>query len=580
MKLFFISEIMKRIAVLDSDLCKPKKCGHECMKACPVNRKGEECINIPSGKETPVLKEGICIGCALCCKRCPFKAWSVVNLPAALKESPVHRFGENQFALFRLPIPVKGVVGLLGANGTGKSTALKILSGHVTPNLGDVQSGVRPAGSQLTDLIRLHRGSEMQDYLEKIEKGRIKVSYKPQNISALAQISKGVDDISIDEQLFSSLGISGCRGRNLGELSGGELQRVAIAAAMTKEADIYYFDEPTSYLDVHHRLSVAKSIRSLAEEKYVMVVEHDLATLDFLADRIHIFYGEPGVFGVVSKPYAVKKGINAFLDGFVAEDNMRIRERTVFEEVAPEAAKKKKILVSFEDIHKSYENFGLKISSGELCENEVLGIFGPNALGKTTFAKILAGEISFSGSISKKIKVSYKPQYITADFSGKLSELLSSADNDVAMKLGLEKLMEKNLKNLSGGELQRAAIALCLSHDADLYLLDEPSAFLDVDQRLAVAKLLRSQPRTFAVIDHDLLFLSYVAGRAMLFSGVPGSSGSAEFLALQEGFNKFLKGIDVTFRLDPENKRPRANKPGSLNDREQKERNEYFFRAK
>jgi ATP-binding cassette subfamily E protein 1 len=307
------------------------------------------------------------------------------------------------------------------------------------------------------------------------------------------------------------------------------------------------------------------------------VVEHDLATLDFMADRVHIFYGEPGVFGVASKPYIVKKGINSFLNGYVAEDNMKIREKTVFEEVEPGRAKKKATLTSFENIHKSYDGFDLKIKEGELYKHEALGVFGPNALGKTTFAKILAGEIPFTGSISDKIRISYKPQYISSDFEGKVSEMLGKVNDDIILKLGLDKLMEKIVKNLSGGELQRVAIALCLSKEADLYLLDEPSAFLDVDQRLVVAKLIKSSGKTAAVIDHDLLFLSYVAERAMLFSGIPGKRGSAEFLQLKDGFNKFLKSIDVTFRRDEETKRPRANKLNSVKDREQKEKGEYFF---
>jgi len=561
---------MKRIVVLDRDLCNPKKCGHECAKACPVNRKGEECVKVAN---LAVVDEPLCIGCGLCSRKCPFHALSVVNLPHALNEEPIHRFGENQFALFRLPIPVKGVVGILGANGVGKSTALKILAGQLTPNLGKYNENA----TNWDELIKFHRGSEIQDYLERLSREDIKISYKPQNITGLAQIGKNVDEIAINPELFESLELNNWRGKNLSELSGGELQRVAIAAAISKEADVYYFDEPTSYLDVHQRLNVAKAIRKLAENRYVVAVEHDLATLDFLADRIHIFYGEPGVFGVVSKPYAVRKGINSFLEGFVAEDNIKIREKTVFEEVMPGKAKKKAVLISFKNIHKSYDRFDLRVSDSELYENDVLGIFGPNALGKTTFAKILAGETPFTGNVSRKIKISYKPQYVSSDFDGKVSELLKNAGDDIVLKLGLDKLMEKTVKNLSGGEMQRIAIALCLSKDADLYLLDEPSAFLDVDQRIAVAKMIKSSGRAAAVIDHDLLFLSYVAERAMLFSGVPGRSGSTEFLSLKDGFNKFLKSIGVTFRRDDETKRPRANKLDSVLDRKQKEKGEYFF---
>lgn len=560
-----------RIAVVDKELCNPKKCGGECRKYCPVNRKGEECVKIET---SAVIDEPSCIGCGICTKKCPFLALSIVNLPEALKENPVHRFGRNSFVLFRLPIPVKGVVGLLGANGIGKTTALKILAGKMKPNLG------KEAG--IEELIKLNRGTELQDYLEKLTRNDITTVYKPQQVNVLPRdINKTVSEL-IDKSLVKDLELTTCLEKRLNELSGGELQRVAIAAAVSKDADIYYFDEPSSFLDVKQRMNVAKLIRKLAEDKYVMVVEHDLATLDILADRIHIFYGSPGVYGIVSKPYAVRNGINTFLSGYVAEDNVRIREQTVFE-TSVIKEKGKEIITSFNDIIKKYDRFVIEIKHGELYRNEVLGIFGANALGKTTFAKILAGELDFSGSISNKLKISYKPQYLDNSFSGTVSELLGTEKNTgtndframVARPLELERLMNKKVNKISGGELQRVAIALCLARDCDLYLLDEPSAYLDVDQRLALSKLIRN--RTAMVIDHDLLFLSYVADRAMLFTGKSGEHGSARCLPLRQGFNEFLKDVDITFRRDPESKRPRANKPGSLKDSEQKEKGEYFY---
>ncbi|MCX6819140.1 MAG: ribosome biogenesis/translation initiation ATPase RLI [Candidatus Aenigmarchaeota archaeon] len=560
-----------RIAVIDKELCTPKKCCHECMKYCPINRKGEECVKVDS---TAIIEEPLCIGCGICTKKCPFAAISIVNLPEALKETPVHRFGKNAFVLFRLPIPVKGVVGLLGANGIGKTTALKILAGKLKPNM------AKEAG--IEELIRMNRGTELQDYLEKLANKEITTVYKPQQVNTLPkEIKKTVREL-VDQSLIKELELETCKEKRLYELSGGELQRVAIAAAVSKDADIYYFDEPSSFLDVRQRMNMAKLIRKLAEEKYVMVVEHDLATLDILADRIHIFYGSPAVYGIVSKPYVVRKGINAFLSGYIAEDNVRIRDPTIFE-TANQGKKGNEILTSFNNITKKYDKFKLEIKQGEIIKDEVLGIFGANALGKTTFAKILAGELEFSGDIAKKIKISYKPQYLDNEFTGTVTELLDTEKNTgttefralVARPFELERLMNKKLSNLSGGELQRVAVALCLARDCDLYLLDEPSAYLDVDQRLALAKILRN--RTAMVIDHDLLFLSYVADRAMLFTGSSGEYGSAECMLLRQGLNTFLKEVDITFRRDPETKRPRANKPGSLKDREQKEKGEYFY---
>ena len=459
---------MSRIVVLDKELCNTKKCSLECQKVCPVNRKGDECIKI---EKTAVVNESLCIGCSICTKKCPFSALSVVNLPEELKEEPIIQFGKNSFRLFRLPIPVKGVVGLLGPNGTGKTTALKILSGQLKPSV------------EWKDLIKMHRGSELQDYLERLADREIECAYKPQILAKAEKVE--------DSALIKKLELENCLGRKAEELSGGELQRLAIAATIEKEADIYYFDEPSSFLDVRQRLNVAKAIRELAENKFVVAVEHDLATLDFLADRIHIFYGTPSVYGIVSKPYVVRNGINTFLGGYIKEDNVRIRDPVVFQR-GFEKILKRDMLVSFSHLHKSYGSFELKIEKGEIYSGEVLGILGPNGIGKTTFAKMLAGIVDFEGSIDRKIKISYKPQYLEAKFGGKVREIVSDAF--LINQLNLEKLLEKNVKNLSGGELQRVAIALCLSQSADLYLLDEPSAYMDVDQRLAVAKLIQNLP--------------------------------------------------------------------------------------
>jgi len=564
-----------RIAVIDYDLCTPEKCNFLCQRMCPINRKGDECIiQVESGetkkRNVPQIEEALCIGCGICVNKCPFHAISIVNTPEQLKEEPIHRFGKNAFALFHLPIPVKGVVGLLGQNGLGKSTALQVLSGQLKPSLSE----------DWDKIIAIHRGTELQDYLEKLRSSKFTTVYKPQQVSSIPKYANGSVSDLIDSDMIKRFELVTCKERDLKELSGGELQRVAIAYAISKDADIYYFDEPTSYLDVKQRMNVAKILQELGKEKYVMVVEHDLATLDFLADRIHIFYGKPGVFGVVSKPYAVKNGINIFLSGFIQEDNVRIREPITFEQMHVED-RTGNTLISFEGIKKKYDKgFELNIESGNIKENEVLGIFGSNALGKTTFAKILAGEIESQGTISDRIKISYKPQYLENQFSGTVGEILATVDSDrkkiLIRQMQLEHLMEKDVDKLSGGELQRLAVVLCLARECNMYLLDEPSAYLDVDQRLAVAKAIRDSG-TAMVIDHDLLFLSYIADRAMLFTGTPGIKGRAECLSIRGGFNEFLKEIGVTFRRDKETKRPRANKINSVKDREQKSSGEYFY---
>lgn len=582
-----------RIAIIDKKRCKPNKCTLECINVCPINRAGDKCVFLGDDSKS-TIDEDLCIGCSLCVKKCPYKALNVVNTPEKLTESPIHRFGANQFTLFRLPFPIKGeVVGLLGPNGTGKTTTLNILSGEMKPNLGTEKE------AEVKELIKIFRGTELQGFLENLEKQKLKAVIKPQKVDILAavkgtvkEVLKKHDERKMLKEVVEKLELKNCLDRELSKLSGGELQRVAIAIAYLRKADIYYIDEPSSYLDVYQRLEVAKLIREMAKDAAVMVVEHDLATLDFLADRIHTFYGSPGAFGVVSKPYNTRVGINAFLDGFIKEDNIRIREDSInFVVVGRERNATKETVLEFNNLKKKLGDFSLEISSGFVKKGEVIGVFGANALGKTTFARILAGEIKpDEGEISSAARISYKPQYITTDFSGTVAELLETVSNNIysddykgliLRPLGVERLLESYVTDLSGGELQRVAIAVCLSKEADIYLLDEPSAYLDVEQRLAVAKAIQKVCETrncsALVIDHDLLFLNYLSDRAIVFIGESGKDGYAEQCEVQAGYNKFLKEVNVTFRKDPQTGRPRANKPGSQKDQEQKEKGKYFY---
>jgi len=588
--------VLTRIAVIDRDLCKPKKCNHLCVRVCPKNRSEEDCITIEEGTKFPVIDENICIGCGICPHKCPFGAIKIVNLPEQLKEKPIHRFGKNKFVLFRLPHPIPGeVVGLVGSNGLGKTTALEILSGQIKPNLGKRKK------LDFSELIKLFRGTELQNYLEKLVNKEIKVSYKLQRVDKIpekysgkvSRLLKRTDKRGILSELISRFGIEEVLDQDIKSVSGGELQRVAIAASLAKDADIYYFDEPTSFLDVFQRLEVSKAIRELCQNRSVIVADHDLATLDFLADRIHIFYGTPSVYGIVSSPYSVRSGINTFLDGYIREDNVRIRSEPIrFELGYVQPTSGIRTLIHFENVNKKLGNFSLNIKKGELYEKETLGILGANALGKTTFARILAGEIKQdSGKISGKVKISYKSQYPRTDYDGTVRQLLKSVTKDfttsnykseIILPLNLERLLERKVRKLSGGELQRVAIAVALSKEADAYLLDEPSAFLDVEMRLSLAKMVRKiverKECSAMIVDHDLLFLSQISDRGMVFLGKPGKEGYGEEpSSVEKAFNLFLSKVEVSFRRDPQTGRPRANKFESKLDREQKEKGKYFM---
>lgn len=583
-----------RIAVVDKEKCQPKKCSKECLNFCPRVRAGDETI-VMGEDDTPVISEELCIGCNICVRKCPFDAIKIINLPEELKEDEVHRYGENGFALYRLPVPQKkSITGVLGPNGIGKTTAMNILSGEIKPNLGREQSS-------WDEIFDFFSGSVLQSHFKFLKKEEVDVSYKPQYIRSLPRVNDGeviellekINDKGNLDNLLKKLELHGVGNRELSDLSGGELQRVAIAGCLGKDADVYFLDEITPFLDIYQRKNVANLIRNLSEENKFLVVEHDLAILDLLADNVHLAYGEPNAFGVITHPKGIRRGINQYLNGYIEEENIRFREEKIeFKETSGSSSTNKKELVSFSSFTKSYEGFNLEVNSGKLFESEIIGVVGPNGIGKSTMIKVLGGrECADEKELDLDLSVSYKPQYIEADFEDTVEMFLSQVSSDfgssyyetrVLKPLSLDDLLESNVKDLSGGELQRLAIAGCISRKADVYLLDEPSAHLDVEQRTMAIKVIRNvtkgDDKTALVVDHDTYMIDLLSDRLMVFDGEPGKKGLAKGpFEMEEGMNNFLKSLGITFRRDEDTERPRINKIDSKLDRKQKRNNNYYY---
>jgi len=597
-----MGKIMVRIAVLDADRCKLKRCDRECYRFCPKVRSRIEAIVFEEDK--PRVVEALCVGCGICVKKCPFNALTIVNLPDELEAECSYRFGPNTFKLFRLPIPSEGVVlGLLGQNGIGKSTAIKILSGEIKLNLGNYATT-----PDWAEIIKHYRGSTLQEYFLRLSKSNLKVAHKPQYVDKIPQVVSGkvyetlenLDERDKLKTLVEQLQLEPVWNRPLNVLSGGELQRVAVAAAICREADVYLFDEPSSYLDVKQRLEVARTIRSLKkEDKTVIVAEHDLAIIDYLSDQICVLYGEPGVYGIISHVHGVRVGINIYLEGFISDENIRFRKEPIIFHTKPPTVSWSvgETVLKWGKMKKSYEEFTLKAEPGEVKKGEVVGILGPNGIGKTTFVKLLTGiEKPDEGITSTpyELTVSYKPQYISAEYDGTVEELLKTVKkedfmaswyhSEVLQPLNVKGLLDRDMNQLSGGELQRVAIAACLSREAQLYLLDEPSAYLDVEERLNMArtirKIIENKNAAAFVVEHDVVAQDFIADRLMVFDGIPGIEGVANPpTTLRQGMNAFLKKMEVTFRRDPTTKRPRVNKEGSRTDRHQRKIGEYYYVA-
>ncbi|KAG5479395.1 hypothetical protein LSCM1_04655 [Leishmania martiniquensis] len=592
---------LTRIAVVNADRCKPRKCNLECHKCCPVVLQGKLCIEVSHQSTISKISEELCIGCALCVKKCPYDAIRIINLPSNLEKDTVHRYGPNSFKLHRLPLPRPGqVLGLVGANGTGKSTALSVLKGRIKPNLGRYMN--EPGWDEI---LKYFRGSEHQAYFQRLLDDKMRALLKPQYVDKVPKTNNGVvevlltkaDERGMKDHFMDILDLKNVADRTLDKLSGGELQRFTIAALCVQNAEVYMFDEPSSYLDVRQRLTAAQVIRSmLTETNYVIVVEHDLSVVDYMSDFVCVLYGVPGIYGVVTMPYGVREGINIFLDGFVPTENLRFRDESLAFHIADdieEDIRKRCAMNAYPVMTKSLGSFSLSVEAGTFSDSEIVVLLGENGCGKTTFIRMLAGHVKPDNDTEvPKLSISYKPQKIAPKFQGTVRDLLQTKiydmfchpqfQADVLNPLTIEELLDQEVQNLSGGQLQRVGLCIALGTPANIYLIDEPSAYLDSDQRIIASRVIKrfilNSKRTAFIVEHDFIMATYLADKVIVYDGTPAVNCTARTpCGLLEGMNRFLKSLNITFRRDPTNFRPRINKLDSVKDRDQKALGNYFY---
>ncbi|MFH1107476.1 MAG: ATP-binding cassette domain-containing protein, partial [Candidatus Micrarchaeota archaeon] len=580
---------MPRIAVVDERLCFPLKCNIECVRGCPINRVGKDCLYLYDRKkakakghdgaieQAPVhvtkreysreerenglaeVDPELCTGCGICPKVCPFHALTIINLAEAKPEDLVYSYGYNSFGLYRLALPKKGLTAIVGENGCGKTTNVRLLAGLLEPQ--------RTPTKEIEEFFRGGRGSFV---------------VKPQELAApkesksVGELLEGVDESGRLADLVKLFDLEKLLQRSLGQLSGGELQRVVVAAALARDKENYFLDEPFSFLDYVYRIRLTEFLKEHFSEKRVLLVDHDLSLLSYVCMQSYILYGRESAYGIVSQVYSTDRAVNMFLEGFIGPENVRFRDEAISYRQYPESEHKREAY-SIGAMEASKGAFVVRNPSQiSLLEGEVVGIAGPNGIGKSALCE--------SVFLHSSGRAAFKPQLL--DRSHQLvGESLSASGifpENALKTMDLRRLEFLRQSDLSGGQLQRLKVFECLNQEKSLYILDEPTNMLDASARITLSKVVRERAQGLSavlVVDHDLEFLYNTVDRVVVMEGVPAVEGRvAGIFDKDEGIRMLMRQFDLSYRRDGESRRLKLNKKGSKKDAELKGSGKYIER--
>lgn len=538
-------------------------------------------------------------------------------------------------------------VGLIGRNGAGKSSFLKILAGLQKLDDGQIivqnnlkivyvpQESFFDKDATVFDTVAEGLG-EIRDLLRRyhhvshdLEHNSDDVLLKELNELQLEIEAK--DGWKLDAAVKQTLGELGLpENEKIGNLSGGQKKRVALAQAWVQKPDVLLLDEPTNHLDIDAIIWLENLLKAF--EGSLVVITHDRRFLDNIATRIveldrGILRSYPGSFSKYSEKKAQELAVeaehNRLFDKFHAQEEAWIRKgiearRTRnegrvrrLEELRRQRAERRnvqgqvnfkldsgeksgKIIAELE--HASFTYGGKVIMdkfSAILQRGDKIGLIGPNGIGKTTFLKLILGELQPTYGrirIGSKQEVAYFDQFRSALNENDTVFYTLGQGNDYVEVGGKKKHVMSYLEDflfpparaqspvssLSGGERNRLLLAKLFTRPANILVLDEPTNDLDIDTQELLEDLLRDYQGTVFLVSHDRMFLDNVITQGLVFEGngrlKEYIGGYQDYIDAKSREAKIqTESAPKTADAEPVKEKPKANRTVKLSYKEQRE---------
>ena len=516
-------------------------------------------------------------------------------------------------------------IGMVGPNGAGKSTILKIMAGLDQPSNGEARL---TAGYTVGILMQEPPLNEEKTVLGNVEEGVGEIKSKLDRfneISALmaepdadfdalmeemGQLQEAIDAANawdLDSQLEQAMEALRCPPADMPvtHLSGGERRRVALCKLLLQKPDLLLLDEPTNHLDAESVLWLEQHLQSY--EGAVIAITHDRYFLDHVAewiaevDRGNLYPYEGNYSTYLEKKRSrlevqgkkdakLAKRLSEELDwvrsnakGRQAKSKARLAR---YEEMAAEAEKTRKldfeeiqippgprlgnVVIEAENLQKGFD--GRSLINGlsfSLPRNGIVGVIGPNGVGKSTLFKTIVGLEPLDGGelkVGETVKISYVDQNrANIDPEKSLWEVVS--DGLDYIQVGNVEMpsrayvsafgfkgpdQQKKAGVLSGGERNRLNLALTLKQGGNLLLLDEPTNDLDVETLASLENALLEFPGCAVVVSHDRWFLDRVATHILAWEGT--DENPDQWYWFEGNFESYEK--NKIERLGPEAAKP------------------------